>query len=64
MHAEEAELWTMPIPRAGKVFFGAGPAASYRMARLGLMPTVRVGCRRRLANVPAIKRRLAEESAT
>src|SRR5262245_53089138 len=64
MHSPEAEAYTMPIPRAGKVFFGAERGAAYRMARLGVIPTVLVGRRRRLANVRAIKRRLAEESAT
>jgi hypothetical protein len=57
---QPSEEWTMSVPEAGRTFFGLNRAASYRAARQGLLPVIRVGHRRVRACIPAIKRRLAE----
>lgn len=34
--------WTMPVAAAGKRYFNLGRSASYRAAKAGAIPTVRV----------------------
>ena len=46
------------IPEAGRLFFGMGPAASYKAAEDGRIPTVSIGQRRRLVTADAIDRLL------
>jgi hypothetical protein len=49
---------TMSGPEAGRRFWGLGRAASYRAAKAGDMPCVRLGGRL-FASVPAIEQMLA-----
>ena len=46
---------TMPVPAAGKFYFGLGKNASYEAARRGDIPTVRIG-RKLRAIVAALDR--------
>jgi hypothetical protein len=58
---------TMSIPEAGRRYYDLAPGASYRAARAGGLPTVRVGKRRRVS-VIALERKLEaagkEEAST
>jgi hypothetical protein len=36
---------TMPVPQAGKLYFGLGRNASYEAAKRGEIPTLRIGAR-------------------
>jgi hypothetical protein len=56
--------WTMSIVQAGAKFYGVGPNRSYEMARLGLMPTVPIGDRRRRAVPRLIIKQLSEAQVT
>jgi hypothetical protein len=42
MHPEDDEQWTLSVPVAGAQA-GLGKNASYRAARLGQIPTIRLG---------------------
>ncbi len=63
MQADERESaakeLTMPVPKAGKIFYGLGRSASYAAAKRGEIPTIKIG-RKSLASVPAIMRQLVE----
>jgi len=50
---------TLPIPEAGRKYFGLGRNASYAAAKRGDIPTIRVG-RLLRAPVVALERRLEE----
>jgi len=50
---------TMPVPAAGKFYFGLGKNASYEAARRGDIPVIRIGGRLRVP-VVALERMLAE----
>lgn len=56
---EHDETKTMPIVAAGKKYFGLGQSASYRAAKIGDLPTVRIGSKT-FVSVPAIERMLLE----
>jgi hypothetical protein len=58
---EDGEFWTMPIPEAGKKYYGVGKNRAYQMALDGIMPTIDVGRRGKRALVRAIERQLAGE---
>ena len=53
--------WTMPIPAAGKKYFNLGRDGSYEAARTGVIPTVKVGRKKKLALVRVLERRLEAE---
>jgi hypothetical protein len=50
---------TLPVPEAGRLYFGLGRNASYEAARRGDLPTIRIG---RLLRCPvvALERKLQE----
>jgi hypothetical protein len=50
---------TLSVPQAGRDYFDLRPNASYRAARNGYIPTIRVGGRLRVP-VIALERMLAE----
>jgi hypothetical protein len=50
---------TMPVPEAGRKYFGLSRNASYAAAARGEIPTIRIGSRL-FAVVSAIERRLLE----
>jgi hypothetical protein len=50
---------TMRVPEAGRRYWGIGRAASYRAAKAGDIPCVKVGGRL-FASIPAIERMLME----
>jgi hypothetical protein len=50
---------TMGVPEAGRRYWGIGRAASYRAAKAGDIPCVKVGGRL-FASIPAIERMLME----
>jgi hypothetical protein len=50
---------TMPVPEAGRKYFGLSRNASYAAAARGEIPTIRIGSRL-FAVVSAIERRLVE----
>ena len=58
-HVTEWEPKTLPVPEAGRRYFGLGRNASYEAAKRGDIPTIRLG---RLLRVPvvAMERRLEE----
>jgi Helix-turn-helix domain len=58
----EDERKTISVPQAGREFFGLSRNASYKAARRGEIPTVRIG---RLLKVPvaALERKLEELEA-
>jgi hypothetical protein len=39
----EAPVKTLPVPEAGRRYFGLGRNASYAAARRGEIPTIRIG---------------------
>ena len=45
MENETRNRPTMPVPEAGKQYFGLGRNASYDAARRGQIPTIRIGSR-------------------
>ena len=47
----EVERKTISVPEAGREFFGLSRNASYKAARRGEIPTVRIG---RLLRVPVV----------
>lgn len=55
----EMERKTISVPEAGREFFGLSRNASYKAARRGEIPTVRIG---RLLKVPVVmlERKLTE----
>ena len=50
---------TMPVPAAGRKYFGLGRNASYAAAARGEIPAIRIG-RRIFAVVAALERKIAE----
>ena len=42
---------TLPVPEAGRLYFGLGRNASYEAARRGDLPTIRIG---RLLRCPVV----------
>ena len=56
------ETKTLPVPEAGRVYFGLGRNASYEAARRGDFPVIRIG---KLLRVPvvALERMLIEAGA-
>ena len=54
--------WTMPIPEAGRKYFDLGRDGSYQAARTGVIPTVKVGRKKKLALVRVLERRLEGEA--
>jgi hypothetical protein len=50
---------TMPVPDAGRIYFGLGRNASYEAAKRGDIPTIKIGGRLR-AVVSALERMLEE----
>jgi hypothetical protein len=55
---------TGPIPEAGRIFFGAGKEASYRLARKGIIPTIETGTRNKLALMRVLQQRLTRDPET
>lgn len=53
------ESKTMPVPKAGRLYFGLGRDASYQAARRGQIPCIRIGGKIR-AVIPAIERMLEQ----
>ena len=43
MTEEEQLPKTLPVPEAGRIYFGLGKNASYEAARRGEIPTIRIG---------------------
>ena len=58
-HVTEWEPKTLPVPEAGRRYFGLGRNASYAAAKRGEIPTIRIG-RLLRAPVVALERRLQE----
>ena len=56
---ETGDTKTLPVPVAGKSYFGLGRNASYDAARRGDIPTIKVGGRLR-APIVALERKLDE----
>jgi hypothetical protein len=54
------KIWTMPIPAAGKKYYGLSRSPSYAAADRGEIPTIRIG-RRRFALPAVIERQLGQE---
>jgi hypothetical protein len=52
---------TISVPEAGRIYFGMKPHASYRMAKKGLMPTIRLGRKIRVS-IPALEKLLEAAS--
>jgi hypothetical protein len=50
----------MPVPEAGKLYFGLGRNASYVAARRGQIPTISIGARR-FAIVAALDRMVSDD---
>jgi hypothetical protein len=55
--AMEEKRPTMPVPAAGKKYYGLGRNASYAAAKRGDIPTIEIG-HRKFAIVALIERRL------
>ena len=51
-------VWTMSIPAAGRKYFDMGRDASYEAARTGVIPTVKVGRKKKRALVRILEQRL------
>jgi hypothetical protein len=49
----------MPIPEAGRRYYGVGRNRAYQMALDGRMPTIDIGTRGKRALVRAIEKKLA-----
>jgi hypothetical protein len=47
----EAAVKTLPVPEAGRRYFGLGKNASYAAAHRGEIPTIKIG---RLMRVPVV----------
>ena len=54
---------TMPVPAAGKYYFGLGKNASYAAAKRGDIPTVRVGLKKLRALVAPLNRMVGDPGA-
>jgi hypothetical protein len=52
----------IPVPRAG-AYLGLGRSASYQAAKTGLIPTIRVGARKRLVPATEFARMLGANPA-
>jgi hypothetical protein len=50
----------MPVPLAGKRYYGLSRAGSYAAAHAGLMPTIRIG--RKLLALPRVIERQLEQA--
>jgi hypothetical protein len=50
-HVTEWEAKTLPVPEAGRRYFGLGRNASYAAAKRGDIPTIRMG---RLLRAPVV----------
>ena len=59
MKNTDTSLKTMPVPDAGRIYFGLGRNASYEAAKRGDIPTIKIGGRLR-AVVGALERMLDE----
>jgi hypothetical protein len=59
----ERQAKTLPIPEAGRKYFGLGRNASYAAAKRGDIPTIQIG-RLLRAPVVALERRLEEAGQT
>jgi hypothetical protein len=57
--AKADPLWTLPVPEAGKKYFGLAPNAAYEAAKAGHIPTIKIGGKLR-AVVPAIERMIEQ----
>jgi hypothetical protein len=55
---------TAPIPQTGWHFFRANSGASYRLARLGIIPTIDVGNRNKKALPRVLARKLDQDATT
>jgi hypothetical protein len=55
----ESEVKTLPVPEAGKRYFGLGRNASYEAARRGDLPVIKIGSRLRVS-VTALEQMLAD----
>jgi hypothetical protein len=53
---------TIPVPRAG-AYLGLGRSASYQAAKIGVIPTIKVGARKRLVPAAEFARMLGASSA-
>ena len=62
-HVTEWEAKTLPVPEAGRRYFGLGRNASYAAAKRGDIPTIQIG-RLLRAPVVALERRLEEAGQT
>jgi len=62
-HVSEWEAKTLPVPEAGRRYFGLGRNASYAAAKRGDIPTIQIG-RLLRAPVVALERRLEEAGQT
>jgi hypothetical protein len=54
---------TLPVPEAGRRYFGLGRNASYEAAKRGELPVIRIGARLRVP-VAALERMLTEAGAS
>src|SRR5262249_39110258 len=62
-HVTEWEAKTLPVPEAGRRYFGLGRNASYAAAKRGDIPTIQIG-RLLRARVVALDRGLEEAGQT
>jgi hypothetical protein len=62
-HVTKWEAKTLPVPEAGRKYFGLGRNASYAAAKRGDIPTIQIG-RLLRAPVVALERRLEEAGQT
>jgi hypothetical protein len=54
---DECDPRLMPVPKAGRRYFGLGKNASYEAARTGEVPTIKIGGRL-FATAPLLERKL------
>jgi len=62
-HVTDWETKTLPVPEAGRRYFGLGRNASYAAAKRGEIPTIQIG-RLLRASVVALERKLEEAGQT
>lgn len=62
MPQDQQSRWSISVPQAGRIYLGIGRNASYRAAKNGDIPTIKVG---RLLRVPiaAMERKLEVDVA-